>query len=466
MSIFRVLGYTHHSQYPKDRKAKHKEEHKEKKQKKNVMFSTLVYLIHLFDGPIILFIFISLFYYIITLTNNNKEVDVSQLIFTLQELKDTELSYLTGLRQCNQMFIEPILKNQLITNEYLCNRLNELQTIENVNSKFYEKLTKKYQKNISTLQKEQVFELINEIVKLFLYFAPSFKLYSPYITNYTKMIEELKKEKENNSKLVKLLQQQKFKCEEKGMRITNLEGLLITAVQRIPRYKLLLQDLQKRIPSSKELEKSIQIIQSIACHLNLKELEMENQKKTKHLIHKFKLRKFLQPNRHLLFDFCKKENSTINYKNRSKNFKVCELFIFNDVLLIHKRCDSKLFAKVELIFQQGSKIISPRESVNDVAVNTTVDVNNTSFTSTTTTAAVVNNNSQQQVVTTHKVFTIDKPSLTVNKENMEITINYSNLTEVSHNKKVEKNIIFSCSDNGQLKLLEQYLNKFVAQENL
>eukprot|EP01047_Picozoa_sp_COSAG01_P019008 COSAG01_NODE_1043_length_11954_cov_9.077014_14_plen_261_part_00 len=81
------------------------------------------------------------------------------------------------------------------------------------------------------------------IGRVFVAFAPYFRMYTAYVSNYTTallMIVKLKKRPEFRGILAS--------AQERG--VPGLEDLLITPVQRLPRYKMLLQELLAQTPVS------------------------------------------------------------------------------------------------------------------------------------------------------------------------------------------------------------------------
>ncbi len=69
-----------------------------------------------------------------------------------------------------------------------------------------------------------------------------FGVYPAYIINYDAAVIRLKKVRKKSNKLVVFLDEQKNRPESRKL---DLDSLLIMPVQRIPRYKLLFEELLK-----------------------------------------------------------------------------------------------------------------------------------------------------------------------------------------------------------------------------
>jgi hypothetical protein len=93
----------------------------------------------------------------------------------------------------------------------------------------------------SVLQKANE-EKLSEISKLLSNFAQTFKLYVGYIKDYESINDALSKEKTKNPKLVQYLTDVKKELKVKGYLI-DIQMYLILPVQRLPRYRMLLEDL-------------------------------------------------------------------------------------------------------------------------------------------------------------------------------------------------------------------------------
>eukprot|EP01105_Mastigella_eilhardi_P002309 TRINITY_DN1282_c1_g1_i14.p1 TRINITY_DN1282_c1_g1~~TRINITY_DN1282_c1_g1_i14.p1 ORF type:complete len:480 (-),score=135.88 TRINITY_DN1282_c1_g1_i14:2355-3794(-) len=103
------------------------------------------------------------------------------------------------------------------------------------------------------------------------------KLYRHYINNYSKSMATLTATKEKYPMFKTFLVQLDYTAAFFGL---NLQGLLITPVQRLPRYVLLLRDLLKNTPAShpdeEPLRQALKEMQELADYVNSRKQEADN----------------------------------------------------------------------------------------------------------------------------------------------------------------------------------------------
>lgn len=169
-------------------------------------------------------------------------------------------------------------------------------------------------------------------------FAPFLKMYTEYVKNY-----------DNSMNLINLWYQKQQRFAQIMDEIHNLEECgnltlqhhMLTPVQRVPRYQLLLKDYLKKLdedsPDKPDTEKALELVSTAANHAN------ESMKK----IDKFKKLLEIQemiggvvdlvsPSRELL-----KEGKIIKISARSGDHQERYLFLFSDLLLL---CSQRLIA--------------------------------------------------------------------------------------------------------------------------
>ena len=110
------------------------------------------------------------------------------------------------------------------------------------------------------------------------------KFYKYYVNDFgfgQKLVAKLRLE---NIKFESFLKAHEF---TNSMLMLNIESLLVTPVQRIPRYVLLLQDLVKHTPKwhkdAEEVETALGIIRALADYINKNRSEYENKTKLEEL---------------------------------------------------------------------------------------------------------------------------------------------------------------------------------------
>jgi hypothetical protein len=165
-------------------------------------------------------------------------------------------------------------------------------------------------------------------------FAPSFKLYIDYINNYNRAVNIARQEIEKNKKLRNVIQKQSELLQSMNLRNSDLESYMIIPAQRIPRYRLLLTELVKTFPESDEnynrVRKAVEDVSKIADYCNEKRREFENAARMIEIIRELKLEDFIVPNRHFIHE----EIATDLHVLRGDKPVRCDLYIFNDVMLI------------------------------------------------------------------------------------------------------------------------------------
>jgi len=132
-----------------------------------------------------------------------------------------------------------------------CNTLfSNIELIQRLNQTF-----------LANLEKDQ-----HDVGQTFHDFAQYFKMYMPYVQNHdnaTALLGDLTKDKRAFRNALSHIEQEAK---------TSLQSLLILPIQRIPRYKLLLETLIKNThpndPSYKGLTAALDLIRKVAAHIN------------------------------------------------------------------------------------------------------------------------------------------------------------------------------------------------------
>ncbi|KAG2392137.1 hypothetical protein C9374_012389 [Naegleria lovaniensis] len=298
----------------------------------------------------------------------------------LAEILSTEEYYVKGLLILDFIYKRQIEQKKIVDPKVLKIIFQDVDIVCNVNSKFLEELRKIYEKE-KNLEREREREqqtkssnmkatsnsgmnsnYYSSLGELLNTYAHTFKLYANYISGYKKASAALSEEKKKNKQLSKFLDGMKLLLKEQGERITQLESFLVTPVQRIPRYRLLLEDLLKNTPeddlTKPKLKEALELIKSIALYVNEAEMKVENIQVTSHMVHKLKLKGFIKPSRYLFDYWAEENNNTIQCRSKSSPSRVhnCEVYVFSDILVFHKNFDSFLGAKLELLHtRKGAK---------------------------------------------------------------------------------------------------------------
>lgn len=178
-------------------------------------------------------------------------------------------------------------------------------------------------------------------VKAFSKVSPYFKMYSSYISNFgmaTKRLDVLVCE---NKDLKKILQ---------NSTAEPIDSLMISPVQRIPRYLLLLQQLLESVPTDSEqyagLRKVHSELETVATLLNTAMASRESLERMQELHQSIKhhFDNLIQPSRYIVKEgFAQKV-----FKNKIKDKVV--VFLFNDMILW---TTPKLRFKQAFMFEPG-----------------------------------------------------------------------------------------------------------------
>lgn len=196
-----------------------------------------------------------------------KEAEVKDTRLKLaNEIVETERTYVQGLCLAIEIFLKPLLASKLLTASEVDTLFGGLEPICSINCKFLDDLENRVAQWKPTKQ---------VIGDLFFAFAPHFKQYSSYVCAYDV----------SSALLVKLADNSKFQAflveaaANPKLGGQTLQSLLITPIQRIPRYNLLLQELLKHTPTTHEdysmLHKALQLVGTSAVFINEKVREQE-----------------------------------------------------------------------------------------------------------------------------------------------------------------------------------------------
>ncbi|XP_046391456.1 rho guanine nucleotide exchange factor 39 isoform X3 [Ischnura elegans] len=181
----------------------------------------------------------------------------------VHEILTSEASYLKHLELIMRYFMKPIKDKKLMSDEDFTVIFGNIETIYHVNGELLHEV-KSNQENIAAA---------------FLKLAPFMKLYSVYACDYERALAQLNLLLKNAAELREFIASQENRPEV----ATKLISLLITPIQRVPRYCLLLKEVINHTPAFHPdyamLQDSYQQVESTAQHINQLILEQENMKK-------------------------------------------------------------------------------------------------------------------------------------------------------------------------------------------
>ncbi|XP_049540393.1 putative protein tag-52 [Anopheles darlingi] len=178
----------------------------------------------------------------------------------IREIRTSEQSYLRQLEVLLEYFVTPLRTNGFLTERVHNAVFGQLDTIHNLSQELLKKLD----------------DNLDNVVKAFTNLGPFFKLYSVYAFDYRNSLCTLQSLMDKNPTLKRYINNTEARPEVQ----TKLISLLITPIQRIPRYRLLLQQvLLYTSPSDeafKPLQVSIRLVEQSVSHINAVVEDYEN----------------------------------------------------------------------------------------------------------------------------------------------------------------------------------------------
>ncbi|BFZ15885.1 hypothetical protein BsWGS_18924 [Bradybaena similaris] len=233
-----------------------------------------------------------------------------------KELFETEKTYLHHLQLVNKFFDFPLKFAYIVPEDVHCKLFSNLEQIRDVNLTLLE-------------QMEQT-----TVGQAFTYLGPFLKLYSTYARNHQCALTTLQEWQNKSAEFARFVSRQEDRPEVKGLK---LNALLITPIQRIPRYKMLLEELLNHTPVEHhdyhKLKEATEKIGEIASHINEHVRQNENFIKMLAIQRMFdsSAPKLLTPGRLFLKEGLLKKVSRKGGKSHDRMF-----FLFSDILLYGK----------------------------------------------------------------------------------------------------------------------------------
>ncbi|TPX43839.1 hypothetical protein SeMB42_g04565 [Synchytrium endobioticum] len=180
------------------------------------------------------------------------------------EVLTTEQSYLNSLTLIQTVFVEPLLAVMGTDREIVSRKVfdkiipNTFHVIYNLNKSLLARLEER-------LQDSAWDPSTGRLGDIFLDTGPYLKIYSLYIQNFNGALSIIDDQISRNQKFANFLKEDSIRQACKGL---SIPAYLITPVQRIPRYKLLLQDLLKYTPANHvdrmDLENAYKLVEAVA----------------------------------------------------------------------------------------------------------------------------------------------------------------------------------------------------------
>eukprot|EP01103_Thecamoeba_quadrilineata_P007729 TRINITY_DN17567_c0_g1_i1.p1 TRINITY_DN17567_c0_g1~~TRINITY_DN17567_c0_g1_i1.p1 ORF type:complete len:779 (+),score=170.94 TRINITY_DN17567_c0_g1_i1:108-2444(+) len=153
------------------------------------------------------------------------------------EILSTEQSYLNGLKLCVKLYLQPLseMEKPLISEEQKEGIFNNVVEIIDFNNQFANLLKPRVDNYFPNQRIGDIFLETMDVTKVL-------DVYTPYVQNFDFSVALMSYLTVKNQPFQKFLSECRERPESAGL---DLSSLLITPIQRIPRYNLLLRDLIK-----------------------------------------------------------------------------------------------------------------------------------------------------------------------------------------------------------------------------
>uniref|UniRef100_G1M265 TIAM Rac1 associated GEF 2 n=1 Tax=Ailuropoda melanoleuca TaxID=9646 RepID=G1M265_AILME len=196
--------------------------------------------------------------------------DADRLRKVIQELMDTEKSYVKDLSCLFELYLEPLQNETFLTQDEMESLFGSLPEMLEFQKVFLETL----EDGISASSDFNILETPSQFRKLlfslggsFLYYADHFKLYSGFCANHIKVQKVLERAK--TDKAFKAFLDARNPTKQHS---STLESYLIKPVQRVLKYPLLLKELVSLTDRESEehyhLTEALKAMEKVASHIN------------------------------------------------------------------------------------------------------------------------------------------------------------------------------------------------------
>uniref|UniRef100_G3TCF9 TIAM Rac1 associated GEF 2 n=1 Tax=Loxodonta africana TaxID=9785 RepID=G3TCF9_LOXAF len=196
--------------------------------------------------------------------------DADRLRKVIQELVDTEKSYVKDLSCLFELYLEPLQSETFLTQDEMESLFGSLPEMLEFQKVFLETLEDgiSASSDFNTLETPSQFrKLLFSLGGSFLYYADHFKLYSGFCANHIKVQKVLERAKTDQAFKAFLDARNPTKQHS-----STLESYLIKPVQRVLKYPLLLKELVSLTDHESEehyhLTEALKAMEKVASHIN------------------------------------------------------------------------------------------------------------------------------------------------------------------------------------------------------
>ncbi|KAI9145989.1 Dbl homology domain-containing protein [Paraphysoderma sedebokerense] len=202
--------------------------------------------------------------------NNEKEKDKASNLTDkrnriINEILTTERTYVTSLRTLLTIFADPLLdsaktNNPILPKNVIQSMFSNIWDIMNVNEEFLRQL----EERLASSDPECI-----QVGDIFTRMAPFLRSYSFYSKNFNTALQVISAQMNKSPTFDQFLRDASARPDCKGL---SFQAYLIMPVQRIPRYRLLLEDLLKKTPplhpDHLNINTALKIIADVALFVN------------------------------------------------------------------------------------------------------------------------------------------------------------------------------------------------------
>eukprot|EP01103_Thecamoeba_quadrilineata_P007259 TRINITY_DN1707_c0_g2_i2.p1 TRINITY_DN1707_c0_g2~~TRINITY_DN1707_c0_g2_i2.p1 ORF type:complete len:565 (+),score=92.42 TRINITY_DN1707_c0_g2_i2:40-1734(+) len=244
-----------------------------------------------------------------------------------QEILATERTYLKTLTQIIQIFLKELPSKVLSSKDHKKIFSPYLVTILKGNTRFLKELESRLSKWTPYVAIADTFYNLTEHLKV----------YNDYVIGFYDSITTFCSCLEHNALFNAFIKKTYETLRGDGIFIGELPALLITPIQRIPRYRLLLEELNKYTPDDHPDKsnglKALKSISEVATSMNERQREAENTNKIYHIQQSLvgKLDITLSPSCKFL-----QEGPILQLLESKSKLKERNIFLFNEAFLLTK----------------------------------------------------------------------------------------------------------------------------------
>lgn len=257
-----------------------------------------------------------------------------------QEILSTERTFVDSLRILQDLYINPLKeRTDILSPEEHCTIFGNISIIYSLNQKFLSDFEARMKSWDETT-------IIGDI---FLNYSAYFKMYTSYCDGHEKAVQEYRRILRRREAMKTFHKNATLNPESRSL---TLESFLIMPIQRIPRYKLLLQVILKNCPEDHPdyeiLKQALDAVAVVAKNINEAIRDRENRDKVFEIQEMFTSAKrgkrpiLVEPGRRFIMEgpltkVCRKQDKQFHF------------FLFNNLLVYAKRISSSAFLFHRLI---------------------------------------------------------------------------------------------------------------------